>query len=46
MADIAAAGLIDFSVFEHEIFELDDVNNALALFENRHGGFSNYVIRP
>lgn len=46
MADLAAAGQVDLSVFEHEIFKLADVNDALSLLRNRHGGFSNYVICP
>ncbi|HKP42993.1 alcohol dehydrogenase catalytic domain-containing protein [Mycobacterium sp.] len=46
MADMAATGQVDLSVFEHEIFKLADVNDALALLKNRHGGFSNYVICP
>jgi alcohol dehydrogenase len=46
MADIAAAGLINFDVFEHEIFKLENINQALELFENRHGGFTNYVVCP
>ena len=46
MADMAAAGQIDLSIFEHEIFKLADVNDALSVMKNRHGGFSNYVICP
>ncbi|CDO86158.1 alcohol dehydrogenase catalytic domain-containing protein [Mycobacterium triplex] len=46
MADMAAAGQVDLSVFEHEIFKLADVNDALSLMKNRRGGFSNYVICP
>lgn len=46
MADMAAIGQVDLSVFEHETFELADVNDALAVIKNRHGGFSNYVICP
>lgn len=46
MADMAATGQIDLSIFEHEIFKLDDVNDALSVMKNRHGGFSNYVIWP
>lgn len=46
MADMAAAGQVDLSVFEHEIFKLADINDALSVIKNRHGGFSNYVICP
>jgi D-arabinose 1-dehydrogenase-like Zn-dependent alcohol dehydrogenase len=46
MADLAATGGVDLGVFEHEVFQLEDVNRALAIFKNRNGGFSNYVISP
>lgn len=46
MADLAESGMVDLSVFEHEVFELADVNTALSVLKNRNGGFSNYVIRP
>lgn len=46
MADLAEVGAVDLSVLEHERFPLDEVNTALALFKNRNGGFSNYVIVP
>jgi alcohol dehydrogenase len=46
MADLAESGTVDLSVFEHEIFKLNDVNTALAVLKNRNGGFSNYVICP
>jgi alcohol dehydrogenase len=46
MAHLAETGLVDLSVFEHEVFSLDDINEAMAVFKNRHGGFSNYVIVP
>ena len=46
MADLAAIGQVDLSVFEHEIFKLADVNDALSLLKNRNGGFSNYIICP
>ncbi len=46
MADMAATGAVDLDVFEHEVFKLKDVNKALAIFKNRNGGFSNYVICP
>lgn len=45
MADLAAAGLLDLSVFDHQVFELDQVNDALKLAEQRSGGFINVVIK-
>jgi threonine dehydrogenase-like Zn-dependent dehydrogenase len=46
MADMAAAGTLDLSVFEQVAHSLDDVNQAISGVENRNGGFSNYVINP
>ena len=46
MADMAATGAVDLGVFQHEVFKLEEVNKALAIFKNRNGGFSNYVICP
>jgi D-arabinose 1-dehydrogenase-like Zn-dependent alcohol dehydrogenase len=46
MAALAECGAVDLSVFEHEVFALDDINDALAVFKSRHGGFSNYVVKP
>lgn len=46
MADLAEVGAVDLSVLEHERFPLSDVNTALAVFKNRNGGFSNYVVIP
>lgn len=46
MADMAQAGTLDLSVFEHVKFPLDDVNVAISGISNRNGGFSNYVINP
>lgn len=46
MAEMAAAGTLDLSVFEHEIFPLSEVNEALDAVENRKGGFTNVVVAP
>jgi alcohol dehydrogenase len=46
MADMAAAGTLDLSVFEHIGFPLDRVNEAISGIASRNGGFSNYVINP
>jgi alcohol dehydrogenase len=46
MADMVESGVLDLSFFENTAFNLEDVNNAITGIENRHGGFSNYVICP
>lgn len=46
MASMAAAGTLDLSVLEHRRFGLDQVNDALALAEQRTGGFVNVVVTP
>jgi alcohol dehydrogenase len=46
MADMVESGVLDLSFFEHTTFALEDINHAITGIENRHGGFSNYVIRP
>ena len=44
MAAMAHAGTLDLSVFEHERFSLDQVNEALDAIDKRSGGFTNVVI--
>lgn len=46
LADMAAAGTLDLSVFEHRRFRLADINSALAGIPDRHGGFTNFVVVP
>jgi threonine dehydrogenase-like Zn-dependent dehydrogenase len=46
MVDMAAAGVVDLSVFEHIIYPLDDVNEAISGIATRNGGFSNFIISP
>ncbi len=46
MADMAAAGLVDLSVFEHVCSPLEAVNEAIGGIATRQGGFSNFVIQP
>lgn len=46
MAAMVEAGLVDLSVFENVSFPLEKVNDAITGIENRHGGFSNFVITP
>lgn len=46
MANLAASGLVRLDVLEHEVFPLDEINNALTIIGKRTGGFSNFVIAP
>lgn len=46
MASMADAGILDLSVFEHQKFGLEQINEALAAVERRNGGFTNVVITP
>ncbi|MDQ0259485.1 alcohol dehydrogenase catalytic domain-containing protein [Sinomonas atrocyanea] len=46
MAEMAAAGTLDLSVFEHEVYPLSEVNEALDAVEKRKGGFTNVVVTP
>jgi D-arabinose 1-dehydrogenase-like Zn-dependent alcohol dehydrogenase len=46
MADLVEAGVVDMSIFEHRIYPLDKINEAIGGIENRSGGFSNFVICP
>lgn len=43
MADLAAAGALDLNVFEHHVFPLQDINEALDDLPERHGGFTNFI---
>jgi alcohol dehydrogenase len=45
MSALAAAGLLDLTVFDHQIFDLQHLNDALRLAEQRAGGFMNVVIK-
>jgi threonine dehydrogenase-like Zn-dependent dehydrogenase len=44
LAAMADAGTLDLSVFEHERFGLETVNEALEAVEQRTGGFTNVVV--
>jgi D-arabinose 1-dehydrogenase-like Zn-dependent alcohol dehydrogenase len=44
MVEMAAAGTLDLSVFEHERYPLRDISKALEAVDRRTGGFSNVVI--
>jgi threonine dehydrogenase-like Zn-dependent dehydrogenase len=46
MADMAEAGTLDLSVFEHVTYPLAQVNEAISVIAQRNGGFSNFVIKP
>ncbi|MDT4866245.1 hypothetical protein FQZ97_1010920 [compost metagenome] len=46
MADMVESGVLDLSFFEHSVFPLEEVNQAISGIENRHGGFGNFVICP
>lgn len=46
MVALADAGLVDYDIFEHRAFALEDVNKALALVAENPGGFVNIVIHP
>ena len=46
MAEMARAGTLDLSVFEHRRFALADINRALDGIPERNGGFTNFVIMP
>jgi alcohol dehydrogenase len=46
MAEMARAGTLDLSVFEHRRFPLVEINKAIASLKDRNGGFSNYVVIP
>jgi threonine dehydrogenase-like Zn-dependent dehydrogenase len=46
MADMVKAGSLDLSPLEHQVFPLEDVNEAINHIGARHGGFSNFVVAP
>jgi alcohol dehydrogenase len=46
MAAMAAAGTLDLSVFEHERFPLERINEAVQATDNRHGGLTNIIVTP
>ncbi|WP_175651777.1 alcohol dehydrogenase catalytic domain-containing protein [Pseudomonas sp. Marseille-P9899] len=46
MAEMAAAGTLDLSVFDQEVFPIEQVNQAMDSLEDRKGGFTNVVIDP
>ncbi|MGA5585473.1 Alcohol dehydrogenase [Pseudomonas sp. E141] len=46
MAEMAAAGTLDLSVFDQEVFAIEQVNEAMDAIADRKGGFTNVVINP
>ncbi|WP_079158563.1 alcohol dehydrogenase catalytic domain-containing protein [Streptomyces caniscabiei] len=46
MADLVEAGVIDLGPLEHQVFPLDEINDAIGGISRRNGGFSNFVISP
>jgi alcohol dehydrogenase len=46
MAEMAGAGTLDLSVFEHRRYALADVNEAIAALEGEIRGFDNFVVMP
>ncbi|MBA6130044.1 zinc-binding dehydrogenase, partial [Pseudomonas juntendi] len=46
MAEMAAAGTLDLSVFDQEVFAIEQVNEAMDAIADRKGGFTNVVIDP
>ncbi|MFF3335298.1 alcohol dehydrogenase catalytic domain-containing protein [Streptomyces sp. NPDC002888] len=46
MADMAEAGLLDLGALEHQVFPLEQVNEAIGGIARRNGGFSNFIISP
>lgn len=46
IAGMAEAGTLELSVFEHQSFSLECVNEAVQATEHRHGGLTNIVVTP
>ena len=46
MAEMARAGTLDLSVFEHRRYPLAKVNDAIAALKEGDGGFTNFVVLP
>lgn len=46
MAGYAATGALDLSIFEHEVYPLEEANLAISGIAARNGGFSNFIVRP
>jgi threonine dehydrogenase-like Zn-dependent dehydrogenase len=46
MADMVEAGLLDLSALEHQVYPLEQINDAISGIAHRNGGFSNFIINP
>ena len=46
MVALAESRLLDFSVFEHRAFGLEQIEEAMSNMSTRRGGFDNFVIHP
>jgi threonine dehydrogenase-like Zn-dependent dehydrogenase len=46
IADMAAAGTLDLSIFKPKAFPLSQVNDLIAHIGDREGGFTNFVVVP
>ena len=47
MSDLAGSGALDLSIFEHHVFPLTKINEALNDgLPARHGGFTNFIVTP
>lgn len=46
MAAMAGAGTLNLGVLEHRVSPLSQINELLAGMDDRHGGFTNFVVDP
>ena len=46
MVALAKSGLLDFAIFEHKVFDLEQIEKAMSSMSARRGGFNNFVIHP
>ena len=46
IADMAAAGTLDLSIFQPKTFPLSQVNDLIKHIGDREGGFTNFVVVP
>jgi alcohol dehydrogenase len=45
-AELAGAGVLDLSVFEHQVFPVENLNEELDNLLERHGGFTSFIAAP
>lgn len=46
MVALADSGLVDYDIFDHRSFALEDVNQAMTLVAGNPGGLVNVIIKP